>query len=50
MEWKHPIWPVKKEFDTQPYAGKVVLTFLGCTKANFGTLPREGHKSTQCPL
>jgi hypothetical protein len=27
-----------------------VDTFLGCTTANFGTLPRQRHNSTQCPL
>lgn len=27
-----------------------VFTFLGCTRANFGTLPREGHNSEHCPL
>jgi hypothetical protein len=27
-----------------------VFTFLECTRANFGTLPGEGHNSKQCPL
>jgi hypothetical protein len=27
-----------------------VFTFLPCTRANFGTLPREEHNSEQCPL
>jgi hypothetical protein len=25
-------------------------TFLGHTRANFGTLTREGHNNKQCPL
>jgi hypothetical protein len=51
IEWKHSTSPTKKKFKTQPSLGRVMLTlFLGRTRANFGTLPRETHKSQQCPL
>jgi hypothetical protein len=35
-EEKHPTWPVKKKFGTQPSAGEVMLTlYLGCTRVHF---------------
>ena len=35
MEWKHPGSPAKKEFKTQPTAGKVMLTVFGNQKGPY---------------
>jgi hypothetical protein len=40
----------KKEAQTQPQAGKVMLTILEDTRANSRTLPREWNESKRCPL
>jgi hypothetical protein len=53
MEWKHITLPFRKKFRTQPSVAKVMLALLleeGCTRANFGTLSRQGHNSKQCVI
>jgi hypothetical protein len=41
----------QKEVQNSTIGGKIdVDTFLGCTRANFGTQPREEHDSKQHPL
>ncbi|PNF23899.1 hypothetical protein B7P43_G13270 [Cryptotermes secundus] len=51
MEWKQPMWSVKKKFGIQPSAGEMILPlYLECIRDKFGTLPRERHNRTQCPL
>ena len=37
-EWRHTSSPKPKKFRTQPSVGKVMLTLLGWTRGNFGTL------------
>jgi len=41
---------VNKKFKSQPSAGKVIITFLGLTRPNFGTPSRGEHNGKPCPL
>ena len=43
MEWKHPKSPIRKEFKSQPSAGKLMLTvFFGTHKAQYWNIIRKG--------
>jgi hypothetical protein len=45
MECKHLTSSVEKEVQNSTIGGKsVVGTFLGCTRATFGTLPRGAQQ------
>jgi hypothetical protein len=50
LEWKHPISLTKKVKNSTVSRKSDVDSFLAFTRANFGTLSREGHNSKQCPL
>jgi len=51
MEWKHPQSLIRIKFETQPSAGKLMLTvFFGLTRPNTGTLSGEGINNKQCSL
>ena len=44
MEWKHQKSPIRKEFKSQPSAGKLTLTVFGTHKAQYWNIIRRGFQ------